>query len=138
MRTDGTGRGEGLKTRPRRPIFPGMEGYSTWILSALAALFVVAVAIAWFEHLVRQDGREAAFKSPAGARYAAKLDLELDEFAAPIAGDVPERRAAFEGAIARMTGAGSALRGGWLDTAPMVNAGARDAAPSGLAALDTH
>ena len=114
-----------------------MEGYFTWICGALAGLLLVAVAVAWFEHLVREDGRQTAFQSPARSRIAGKLDLELDELAATPAGDQPERRAALDGAMAKMAGGSGRL--GWIDTAPMVNAGPEvlGSKPDQLEAQDT-
>ena len=99
-----------------------MEGLLSWIATACGALFVVAVAVAWWEHLARSKQSPVAAE-PVAAR-AVSVDVQLDTLAATPAGDSAERRATLHGAIGRMAQAGAATaRSGWVDTRPMVQAG---------------
>jgi len=98
---------------------------SLWNLIAGGAgtLFVVAVAVAWWEHLERTERRPPPFETPRPG--ASTVDLDLDE---PFVrtGDSPERRAVLEGALDRMAlplGTSVAERArpaGWVDTRPMI------------------
>jgi hypothetical protein len=89
-----------------------MESLLTWIGVASGALVVVAVAVAWWEHLARVARPEVP-PQPALPR-AATVDVSLDALAASPAGDTLTRRAALDGAIGRMA---------WTDTRPMVQPG---------------
>ena len=107
----------------------GMDGTLNLILGALAIIFLLAVAVAWWEHLVRSDRRQGVFVSTPASR-ALTVDVVLDDLGgAPIGGsDQPERRAALDGAMSRMARRGTERRApiatqGWAATAPMVAPG---------------
>ena len=111
-----------------------MEAFFSWVGAALGGLFVAAVAVAWWEHLVRTS-RPPARPEPVAPR-AVSVDVQLDTLAAaepvPAASatvsDAAERRAALDGAMSRMARAapdGSA----WVETSPMVLQSATEAAP---------
>ena len=108
-----------------------MEAFFNWVGAALGALFVVAVAVAWWEHLVR-SARPPAPPVTVLPR-AVSVDVQLDalpgQAAAPPApaaaaaalqrGDAALRRATLDGAISRMARPGP--EGGvWSETSPMV------------------
>lgn len=104
-----------------------MEAIFSWVGAALGALFVVAIAVAWWEHLVRSS-RPPAPAEPMAAR-AVSVDVQLDalppaEPAAPTAApppatDAAQRRATLDGAMSRM--ARPSLDGNaWPETSPMV------------------
>lgn len=114
-----------------------MEAIFSWVGAALGALFVVAVAVAWWEHLLRQT-RPPAPAEPAAPRVVS-VDVPLDSVidtpppapsaapsAAPAAppalpsGDAAERRATLDGAISRMARPAPPELGAWPETTPMV------------------
>ncbi len=109
-----------------------MEAIFSWIAAALGALFVVAVVVAWWEHLVRSS-RPPAPPEPAPQR-AVSVDVQLDalpaaEPAAPAAPATPaapppvndalRRRATLDGAMSRMARPDPDSNG-WTETSPMV------------------
>jgi hypothetical protein len=97
----------------------GMESLLSWIGVFGGALVVVAVAIAWWEHLER-SARPVAPADPLPMR-SAEVDVSLDELAA---GDSTERQVALDGALDRMARpSAEIIRGPWIDTRPMVQAG---------------
>ena len=109
-----------------------MEAFFSWLGAAFGALFVIAVVVAWWEHLVRST-RSPAPPEPAVPR-AVNVDVRLDglavaELVAPVNPDVPaasrsvsdtaQRRATLNGAMSRM--ARPSLDGSaWTETSPMV------------------
>ena len=109
-----------------------MEAFFNWLGAAFGALFVIAVVVAWWEHLVRST-RSPAPPEPAVPR-AVNVDVRLDALAvaepvAPVSPDVPaasrsvsdtaQRRATLNGAMSRM--ARPSLDGSaWTETSPMV------------------
>ena len=109
-----------------------MEAFFSWLGAAFGALFVIAVVVAWWEHLVRST-RAPAPPEPAVPR-AVNVDVRLDALAvaepvAPVNPDVPaaprsvsdtaQRRATLNGAMSRM--ARPSLDGSaWTETSPMV------------------
>ena len=107
-----------------------MDGLLSWIGTAFGALFVVAVAVAWWEHLVRS--KQAHTPPEAAPARAVSVDVQLDTLTAALPGDSTERRATLDGAIGRMAQAGK--RPGWVDTRPMVQAGKRNGKPVDTAA----
>lgn len=107
-----------------------METIFSWVGAALGALFVAAVAVAWWEHLVRSS-RPPRPPVPAVPR-AVSVDVQLDALApaeppvapaalaaAPPAGDSAERRATLDGAMTRMSRAAQDSNA-WTETSPMV------------------
>ena len=113
-----------------------MEGLLSWIATACGALFVVAVAVAWWEHLARAR-KPPVEPAPAAARVVS-VDVHLDTLTAAPAGDSAERRATLDGAIGRMARAAAPDRPDrrplWVDTRPMVQGGQRADTPSDTAA----
>ena len=107
-----------------------MQGLLSWIGTAFGALFVVAVVVAWWEHLVRS--KQAHTPPEAAPAHAVSVDVQLDTLATASPGDSAERRATLDGAIGRMAQAGK--RPGWVDTRPMVQSGKRSDVPVGTAA----
>ncbi len=102
-----------------------MQGLITWIGTACGALFVVAVAVAWWEHLVRSKQVRTAHQKT--STHAITVDVCLDTLTAEAPGDSAERRAALDSAIVRMTQPGTpGTRSAWLDTRPMVQPGPRE------------
>ena len=113
-----------------------METIFSWVGAALGALFVVAVLVAWWEHLVR-NSRPPAPPEPAAPR-AVSVDVQLDALppaeppatvtpapeaapgAAPPASDAAQRRATLDGAMSRMSRAGGQDANAWAETSPMV------------------
>ena len=111
-----------------------MEIFFSWVGAALGALFVVAVAVAWWEHLVRSSRPPAppATVLPRAVSVDVQLDAlpaEPDAATAPNApaaaaaptqrGDAALRRATLNGAISRMARVGPE-GGAWTETSPMV------------------
>lgn len=102
-----------------------MEAFFGWVGAALGALFVAAVAVAWWEHLVRTS-RPPAPPEPVAPR-AASVDVQLDALdadqpapaAPPKASDAAERRATLNSAMSRMARAGQD-DSAWTETSPMV------------------
>ncbi len=98
-----------------------MESLLSWIGVAFGALFVVAVAVAWWEHVLRSERPESL---PGGTpRRAVSVDVSLDELAQ---GDAPARRAAMDETLARAgqaSGGAEIIRGPWIETRPMVGPG---------------
>jgi len=111
-----------------------MEAFFSWVGAALGALFVVAVAVAWWEHLLRSSRPPAP---PAtGLPRAVSVDVQFDALPAQAAaataptapaaataptqrGDAALRRATLDGAISRMARPGPE-GGAWSETSPMV------------------
>jgi hypothetical protein len=137
---------------------PAMEAIFSWVGAALGALFVVAVAVAWWEHLVRRASTK--LPPPPSAPRVLSVDVSLDSLAEaslppasttpaaiaasappPPAGDAAERQAALDGAISRMARpAGTASADpAWTETTPMVlrPLAEADTQPAALAAPDT-
>jgi hypothetical protein len=101
-----------------------MEAFFSWVGAALGALFVVAVLVAWWEHLVRNTRRPTAPPEAVPAR-AVSVDVPLDALTAPSPGDAAERQAALDGALQRMASAPQSQargteNGAWIETEPMV------------------
>jgi hypothetical protein len=108
-----------------------MDSIVSWIAIGAATLFVVAVAVAWWEHLVRNAAQSAgSIEAAATARpRIVTVDVALDALTAPATeGDTAARREALDGALGRMAmaGASAEARRAWIDTAPMVGPGQRD------------
>ncbi len=89
-----------------------MENLLSWIAAAGSALVLVAVAVAWWEHLAR-SARPEPPADPAAPRNVT-VDVSLDTLATTPAGDTATRRATLDGAMGRMA---------WIDTRPMVQPG---------------
>ncbi len=103
---------------------PVMEAFFSWVGAALGALLAVAVLVAWWEHLTRNNRRPAVLPVAAPAR-SVSVDVPLDALTPPTPGDTAERQAALDGALQRMTNtpqapARSAEAGPWTETEPMV------------------
>ncbi len=101
-----------------------MEAFFSWVGAALGALFVVAVLVAWWEHLGRNNRRPAAPHAAVPARTVT-VDVPLDALTAAPPGDAAERQAALDEALARMASANagaaaSAEPAAWIETEPMV------------------
>jgi hypothetical protein len=114
-----------------------MEAFFSWVAAGFGALFVVAVAVAWWEHLVRST-RPPPPPEAAPPRMV-KVDLPLDTVAGVLlpASDTDERRAALGGALDRIGRVGRTARteGGlspdaWTETSPMVLHPAPSPAPA--------
>jgi cytoskeletal protein RodZ len=112
-----------------------MEAFFSWVAAGFGALFVVAVAVAWWEHLVRNTRPLTA--PEAVAPRVMKVDVPLDTAAGLLlpASDGDERRAALGDAMDRIGRVGRAARaeGGispdaWTETSPMVLQAAPEAA----------
>lgn len=100
-----------------------MESLLSWFGAFGGALVVVAVAVAWWEHLDRSARPVAPPADPQPMR-SAKVDVSLDELAAAATGDSAERQATLDGALGRMVRpSAEIIRGPWIDTRPMVQAG---------------
>jgi len=108
-----------------------MESLLSWIGVFGGALVVVAVAIAWWEHLERSARPAVPMADPQPPR-SAKVDVSLDDLTAAPAGDRVERQATLDVALDRMVRtapeaakpSAEIIRGPWIDTRPMVQAGA--------------
>lgn len=117
-----------------------MDELFGWVSAALGTLFVMAVGVAWWEHLARQ-ARPAPPPAPAVPRVLS-VDVALDNLAetspptavpqptlaptlAPTPesphrlGDAGQRQATLDDAIDRMTQP-IAAAGAWTETTPMV------------------
>ena len=106
-----------------------MESIVTWIGAGMAGLLFVAIVVAWWEHLGRNE-RHAAVEIPsAPAARVMAVDIELDTLPA---GDAGERQQALGGALARMATPAVGRPQRWVDTRPTVLKGVseRDASPS--------
>lgn len=106
-----------------------MESLLSWFGAFGGALVVVAVAVAWWEHLDRSARPVAPPADPQPLR-SAKVDVSLDDLVAIPPGDSVERQATLDVALDRMArpspdGRPSAeiIRGPWIDTRPMIQAG---------------
>lgn len=97
-----------------------MESVLSWLGTAGGALVVIAMAVAWWEHLVRFDRRHAPVPPQRPAPMT--VDVALDTLVPPDAptGDSAERRNALDGALGRMVQAGGVSSSVWLETLPMV------------------
>ncbi|MBA4176204.1 MAG: hypothetical protein C0505_06550 [Leptothrix sp. (in: Bacteria)] len=100
-----------------------MEAFFSWVGTALGALLVVAVLVAWREHLVRQTRPQPLPESP--PQRAVSVDVRLDTQAGGLyESDAVARRATLDhtmGRVGRAARAGST--GGadaWTETSPMV------------------
>ena len=117
-----------------------MQSIVSWIGFAAAALLLVAVVVAWWEHMAREAGRAQGHAESAEAARprVCTVDVALDALTAPAAeGDIAARREALDGALGRMAlaGAHAESRRAWIDTAPMVGPGPRgEPAPQSSAA----
>jgi hypothetical protein len=118
---------QGAQARRRKVDKRRMEAFFSWVAAGFGALFAVAVAVAWWEHLARSLRPQAA-PQPAVPR-AVKVDVPLDTAAGLLlpASDTDERRAALGGAMERMGRVGRAARtegavspDAWTETSPMV------------------
>ncbi len=104
-----------------------METFFSWVAAGFGALFVVAVAVAWWEHLARST---RPLRPPESTTVrVVKVDVPLDTAAGVLLppSDTDERRAALGGAMDRMGrvgraahAAGSASPDAWTETSPMV------------------
>jgi hypothetical protein len=110
-----------------------MEVFFTWLGTGLGTLFVVAVAVAWWEHLSRTA---RPLPPPPESTHAVKIDVKLDTVAGILGdaiappGDGAQRRATLDGAMGRMTKpAADARRTSWPDTSPMVQGGLQPELP---------
>ncbi|MDP2008302.1 MAG: hypothetical protein Q8K45_21730 [Rubrivivax sp.] len=104
-----------------------MDAFFSWVAAGFGALFVVAVAVAWWEHLARIARPPAP--PVASAPRAVRVDVPLDTTAGLLlpASDSDERRATLGGAMERMGRVGRAARAegapspdAWTETSPMV------------------
>jgi hypothetical protein len=102
-----------------------MEVLLTWLGTGFGALFVVAVAVAWWEHLSRTA--RPLPPPPAETGRAVSIDVKLDTVAGILGdaiappGDSVKRRVTLDGAMGRMSKPGAdARRTTWTDTSPMV------------------
>ena len=96
-----------------------METVFSWLGTALGALFVVAVLVAWWEHLARNAG--PSLRPEPAAPRAASVDVHIDKLAETAPGDATERRTTLDGAMGRAAQAGAdAARAAWIETSPMV------------------
>jgi hypothetical protein len=104
-----------------------MEAFFSWVAAGFGALFVIAVAVAWWEHLAR-SARPLA-PPEATAPRVVKVDVPLDTAAGVLLplSDTEQRRAALGGAMDRMGRVGRAARAegassadAWTETSPMV------------------
>lgn len=106
-----------------------MEALFTSLAAGFGALFVVAIAVACWEHLLSRT-RPPAAPVPNPAPHVASVDVQLDALQVPetpaqAPGDTARRRAALDGALGRMARArGETGRGSWAETSPMVLHGA--------------
>ncbi len=104
-----------------------MEAFFSWVAAGFGALFVVAVAVAWWEHLARST---RPLSTPDAAKpRAVKVDVPLDTAHGVLlpASDSDERRATLGVAMDRMGRVGRAARAegavspdAWTETSPMV------------------
>lgn len=95
-----------------------MEAFLNWLGAGFGVLFVAAVVVAWWEHLLRTS--RPPQQPEAATRQAAHVDVHVDALAeAPAAGDAAERQATLDGAMTRMARASQAA-GRWTETSPMV------------------
>lgn len=93
-----------------------MEGFFNIVGTFLGSLFVVAVAVAWWEHLRRTERPQPL---PAEPPRAVRVDLDVAALAES-PGDSPARQRALEGALERA----SAEPVPWVATTPTVAPGA--------------
>ena len=115
-----------------------MESIVTWIGTGMAGLLFVAIVVAWWEHLGRNEQRAAAENPSAPPARAVAVDIELDALAAGDAGgaggasEAGERQQAPGGALMRMAAPALGRSKRWLDTRPTVLKGApeKNASPS--------
>ena len=92
-----------------------MEGFFSIVGKCLGSLFVVAVAVAWWEHL-RAHARPAPPLPE--APKAVRVDLDVETLVAA-QGDTGERQRALEGALSRA----AAEPVPWVETTPSVAPG---------------
>ena len=96
-----------------------MENLISWIGAAGGALVVAAVAVAWWEHVLRTE-RPPQAPEPAMPR-AVSVDVSLDTLHEAPAGDAASRRATLDGALDRMAQPViETSRQAWIDTRPTV------------------
>ncbi len=107
-----------------------MEALFSWLAAGFGALFVIAVAVAWWEHLAR-SARPPRPPEPAPAR-AVSVDVRLDTQAGALyMSEAAERRAKLDNTMERIGRVGRAARDGggapdsrspeaWPQTSPMV------------------
>ena len=109
-----------------------MESIETWIGTGMAGLLFVAIIVAWWEHLGRNEQRAAAEIPSAPPTRVVSVDIELDALAAGDAGDAGERQQALGGALKRMAAPALGRPKRWLDTRPTILKGTpeKDASPS--------
>lgn len=108
---------------------PTMEALFNWLAVGFGTLFVVAIVVAWWEHL--QRGVRPPAPPAAAPVHVTRVDLPLDTLAPELRGDAAQRRAALDGAIGRMARPPSETdRGQWEPTSPMVLQAAPDPAPT--------
>lgn len=127
--------GTGLKCRGASADSPGMNEILSWLAWSLGTLVLLAVAVAGWEHLVREAAGQrvdCGAHGDTGAR-ALSVDVRLDTQAAALAADAPEpthppptdrqnRLTAMAEALARAADPGRAPhdRGHWMDTTPRI------------------
>ena len=109
-----------------------MESIVTWIGTGMAGMLFVAIVVAWWEHLGRNEQRAVAENPSAPPARVVAVDIELDALAAGDAGDAGERQQALGGALKRMAAPALGRPKRWLDTRPTVLKGTpeKDASPS--------
>ncbi|MBL8305360.1 MAG: hypothetical protein JNM33_01600 [Rubrivivax sp.] len=105
-----------------------MEGFFNVVGAILAGLFMVAVAVAWWEHVRQAAGPPPP---PAEPHKPLRVDVDVEHLEAP-AGDAGERQRTLEGALNRA----SSVPSPWVETTPTVAAGAL--APTPEATTDRH
>lgn len=93
-----------------------MEGFFSIVGAFLGALFVVAVAVAWWEHLRRTERPPVP---PEAAPRAVRVDLDVEALAAT-QGDAGARQRALENMLQRAAVEPVA----WVATTPTVAPGA--------------
>ena len=100
-----------------------MDVFFNWLAAGFGVLFVVALAVAWWEHLVRQARPPP--RPECAAAHAVSVDVRLDTQAGGLyESDAAARRATLDhtmgrvGRAARADGAGGS--DAWTETSPMV------------------
>ena len=99
-----------------------MEAFFSWLGIGFGTLFVVAVLVAWWEHVTRNGHRAVVAQAASGPR-AVTVDVPLDQLqATPPSGDAAARRALLDDTLGRLTQTGAEAGRGtaWMETSPMV------------------
>ena len=94
-----------------------MDSIVTWIGAGFAGLLFVAIVVAWWEHLGRDEQLAEAENAPAPTLHIVSVDVELDDLGS---GDARERQQALGGALTRMAAPAAGRPQRWVDTQPTV------------------